>query len=212
MYRFAGAAYNYGGMGAIIGHELTHAFDPNGMRFNELGKLISVDTAWYNPLREVVDAQSESHGENAKLTSAENVADVAGLRVAYNALRRDETYRGVMDDRVFFERWATTWASKFTEKDASRRLLVDPHAPGDFCKSQQNNAVEPTYKPLHHRRKTSMQHPAVQYARVPRGVRGQAWRWHVHRSRSDGPHVVVMIMIRSPSHVQIYEPAHDLHL
>ena len=122
-------AYNYGALGAVIGHELSHAFDPNGMRFNESGKLVRVDTAWYDPLRAAVDAQATALGENAKLTSSENVADVAGLHFAMEALKSREGY-DEKNNHIFFERWATVWASKFTERDAKRRSLVDPHPNG----------------------------------------------------------------------------------
>lgn len=131
-------AYNYGSLGAIIGHELSHAFDPNGMRFEEHGKLVRVNTDWYNPLKSRIDAQAKFRGENASLTSAENVADIAGLRVAHIAMRRRTHRADIGDDRAFFSQWARVWAAKLTKEDAAERHLIDPHGSSRFrC----NNAV-----------------------------------------------------------------------
>lgn len=131
-----GDAFNMGGLGAVVGHELTHGFDPNGMRFDSHGKLVGhANVIWYQAMSGVVNRQASREGVNAELTSGENVADQAGLCVAHLALANTPAYQRadararIAMDRTFFTRWATVWATKMTDAEAKRRLLVDPHAP-----------------------------------------------------------------------------------
>ena len=126
--------------GAVIGHELSHGFDPNGMLYDSLGKMTTTDVRWYIPLESKVERQAAELGENPVLTAGENVADLAGLSAAHVALERNDAYEGASHerrmemDRVFFTRWAVVWACKTTTENAQKRALTDAHGPAkDRC-------------------------------------------------------------------------------
>jgi len=125
-------AYNYGSFGAILGHEPHHAFDPSGRQFDGNGFLVADpgDVRWYEKLVEPLDRQAARNGENAKLTSGENVADLAGVRAAFHAMKNlEHGYEGPQDDQIFFTRFAQVWACKMSRPDSERRKLTDPHGP-----------------------------------------------------------------------------------
>ena len=123
-------ASNMGGLGSVVGHELSHGFDCNGTQYNSHGKLIrKTNLRWYQAATSVVDRQAARGGVNAQLTSGENNADAAGLRLAYLTFKRMHGSTDNALNRIFFEQWARLWASKMTEKEAERKGKVDPHAP-----------------------------------------------------------------------------------
>ncbi len=140
---------NYGGLGAVIGHELTHFIDDEGCKYDLEGnvndwwtdqdkKTFKEKTAkfveYYNGL------ESDGHKVNGKLTLGENIADVGGITIAYYALQRrldrdgghDELdENGLTPEQQFFTGWAKIWAKKMTPELAKQRILTDPHSPGE---------------------------------------------------------------------------------
>ncbi|HEX5121891.1 MAG TPA: M13 family metallopeptidase [Rhodanobacteraceae bacterium] len=138
-------ALNYGGIGAVIAHELTHAFDDQGSRFDADGRLAnwwtSEDRARFDALADRVrthfDAIPAGSGEqvDGRLTLGENIADFGGLAIAYDALMRavartpDPMIDGYTQAQRFFFGWATIWRQNLTLGEASFRLRHDRHAP-----------------------------------------------------------------------------------
>jgi putative endopeptidase len=141
-------ALNYGGIGAVIGHEMIHGYDDQGSRFSASGKFEN----WWSPedakgfaargekLVAQFDAYEVAPGKkvNGKLTLGENIADLGGLAVAYDAMHRaaagksDPMVEGMTRDQRFFANWATVWRRAYTPEEAAVRLVTDPHAPSMF--------------------------------------------------------------------------------
>ncbi len=140
-------ALNYGGIGAVIAHEMTHAFDDQGSRFGADGRLEN----WWSDLDrtrfeaaaqqlvELFDASTNAAGEpvDGRLTLGENIADFGGLAIACDALRvalgsrhsADPMLDGYDQRQRFFLAWATIWRQNLTPAEARTRLRVDAHAP-----------------------------------------------------------------------------------
>jgi putative endopeptidase len=141
-------AVNYGGIGAVIGHEVSHGFDDQGRQFDGDGALrdwwkADDDTKFREQtsrLGEQYSAFSPIPGMNVngKLTMGENIGDISGLSVAYKAYRRSlaGTEAPVLDgftgDQRFFIGWAQIWARKYREDELRKRLLTDPHSPSEY--------------------------------------------------------------------------------
>jgi predicted metalloendopeptidase len=137
-------ATNYGSIGAVIGHEITHGFDDQGSRFDAAGNVrdwwTEHDRAEFDQrARVVVDQYGEFEVEdglnvNGELTLGENIADIGGLKIAFAALQRaldgrNDVIGGLTPAQRFYIAWATGWRQNYT--DAYLRLLVnsDPHSP-----------------------------------------------------------------------------------
>lgn len=141
-------AANYGGIGAVMGHEMTHGFDDQGRHFDVDGNLTDWWTAAdatafegraaclvkeYGGFTAVDDVKV-----NGRLTLGENIADNGGLRLAFAALRRSlarsgrQSLDGYTPEQRFFIGYAQTWCGNATAADERRRALTDPHAPGEF--------------------------------------------------------------------------------
>jgi putative endopeptidase len=144
----ADAAYNYGAIGAVIGHEISHSFDNNGAAFDSMGKMRNW---WTDADRAKFDAAGKALAEqystyealpglrvNGKLTLGENIADVAGLAAAYDAYRASlkgkeaPVIDGFTGDQRFFIAFAQSWATKMREESLRSRIATDGHAPGQF--------------------------------------------------------------------------------
>jgi putative endopeptidase len=141
-------AVNYGGMGAVIGHELTHGFDDQGRQFDAQGNLSGwwsePDNKAFNERAQVVRRQFDGYVAidslhvNGQLTLGENIADLGGLTIAYGAYTRSlggkepPTIDGLTGPQRFFLGWAQVWRNK--QRPEYTRLLVqtDPHAPADL--------------------------------------------------------------------------------
>jgi putative endopeptidase len=148
----ADPAVNYGGIGAVIGHELSHHFDDQGAKYNREGRLAD----WWTPqdmknfqsrldaLGAEYDAYEPLPGMHVqgKLTMGENVADLAGLTVAYDAWKaslngaQPKVIDGFTGDQRFYLGWAQVWRRNYREANLRQRLLTDPHSP-----SEQRTAV-----------------------------------------------------------------------
>jgi len=141
-------AINYGGIAAVIGHEMTHGFDDQGRQFDFDGSLHdwwSKDDADKFKLRAdmVVDQYNgftvlDTIHVNGKLTEGENLADLGGLNIAYEAFKHTKEGKsktkidGFTPDQRFFLSWAQVWRSSQRPENAASRILTDPHSPEQF--------------------------------------------------------------------------------
>jgi putative endopeptidase len=139
---------NYGGIGAVIGHEMTHGYDDQGSRFGPTGNFeewwTKADTTAFQAgtgkLVKQFDGYKTSAGDavNGNLTLGENIADLGGLATAYDAMKKategtpDPKTDGLTRDQRFFLNWATVWRRNFTPENLAVRLKTDPHAPANF--------------------------------------------------------------------------------
>jgi putative endopeptidase len=144
-------AVNYGGIGAVIGHEMTHGFDDQGRQFDAVGNLRD----WWSPqsaakFKERAKAIVQQYNEyeplpglhvNGELTQGENIADLGGLKLAYAALQkaldknpqeREQKIDGFTPKQRFFLSFATIWKSKQRDEDLKLRLNTDPHSPAQY--------------------------------------------------------------------------------
>jgi len=142
-------ALNYGGIGAVIGHEMLHGFDDQGSKFDAQGNMANW---WTEEDRSKFEAATAKLAEqysgyealpglfvNGNLGLGENIADLGGVTVAYDALQRaqgegftDPMIDGYSQDQRFFMNWATVWRIAFTEAQLKQQLTVGPHSPGMF--------------------------------------------------------------------------------
>jgi putative endopeptidase len=143
-------AVNYGAIGAVIGHEITHGYDDQGRKYDAEGNLgdwwTADDAAEFGRRAKlVVDGYSRFEAlpgvfVNGELTLGENLADLGGLSIAYEALERriarDPSRRRTIDgwtpEQRFFLSWAQTWRQNCRDEETRRRIAIDPHAPGRF--------------------------------------------------------------------------------
>lgn len=144
----ADAAYNYGAIGAVIGHEISHSFDNNGAAFDSTGAMRNwwtpADFAQFDKQGDALAQQFDAYAPfpdlhvNGKLTLGENIADVAGLAAAldaYHASLKGEdapVIEGFTGDQRFFIGFAQTWATKMRDEALRARVATDGHAPGMY--------------------------------------------------------------------------------
>lgn len=134
-------ASNYGGIGSVIAHEITHGYDDQGRKFDENGNLVDwwckKDEQLFNAKTDLLTEQvnryeytcdGEIYKMNGKLTMGENLADLGGLTLAMRALGTQDI--NVLD--VFFKSWALIWRCKMKKESQINRLATDPHAPTRF--------------------------------------------------------------------------------
>lgn len=141
-------AVNYGGIGAVIGHELSHGFDDKGSKYDGDGNLRN----WWTPSdREEFDKRaaglSAQYDEfkpfpdmnvNGELTLGENIGDLGGLAVAYAAYRLSldgkeaPVIDGLTGDQRFFLGWSQIWRRLYREQELRKRLITDPHSPSEY--------------------------------------------------------------------------------
>ncbi len=142
-------AVNYGGIGMVIGHEITHHFDDRGRQFDSIGSLndwwTPADAAAYKANADRVVALYESYEPvkgthiNGRLTLGENISDMAGMPIAFdalqNALKRTgqrEKIDGFTPEQRFFLSNALVWRNKTREAALLNQLRTDPHSPGKY--------------------------------------------------------------------------------
>ncbi|TWU35137.1 M13 family metallopeptidase [Novipirellula artificiosorum] len=141
-------AVNYGAIGAVIGHELSHGFDDKGSKYDGHGNLRS----WWTPTdREEFERRaailSEQYSQyepvagnyvNGDLTLGENIGDLGGLSLAYEAYRLSlegkeaPVIDGLNGDQRFFLGWAQIWRRLYREQELLKRLITDPHSPSEY--------------------------------------------------------------------------------
>lgn len=157
-YRDFPAAMNYGGIGAVVGHEITHGFDDQGRKFAPDGSL----REWWEPeVAERFEARAQCVDDyysgleiapglnvNGRLTLGENIADLGGLKQAYKAFERwkarhdeesgtengagEPSVPGLTDDQLFFVAYAQVWCNQATAEVERMRITTDPHSPPEL--------------------------------------------------------------------------------
>ncbi|MBC7689138.1 MAG: M13 family metallopeptidase, partial [Aquabacterium sp.] len=148
-YNFsADDAVNYGGIGAVIGHEMTHGFDDQGRQFDADGNLrdwwTEKDAEQFKMKADkVVEEYSaftvvDTLHLNGRLTLGENLADIGGVNMAYTAFKKtpqgqsDKKIDGFTPDQRFFLGWAQVWRENSLPETAAQMVLTDPHSPGEY--------------------------------------------------------------------------------
>jgi putative endopeptidase len=144
----APAAHNYGAIGTIIGHEISHTFDSEGAAFDSMGRVrnwwTDEDLAHFNAVTAALAAQYDTYkpfpdlSVNGRQTLGENIADVAGLAASYDAFRASlkgsevpkvDNFSG---DQQFFIAFGQNWGSVTRAAALRQEVLADPHAPGEY--------------------------------------------------------------------------------
>jgi len=144
----ADPAVNYGAIGAVIGHEISHGFDDQGRKIDETGKLrdwwTPEDAKRFDSQADVLGKQYDAYEAvpgmfiNGKLTMGENIADLAGLQVAYDAYHASlkgkpaPVVGGMTGDQRFFLAFAQAWQDKARPDSLKQQMASDPHAPSSF--------------------------------------------------------------------------------
>jgi putative endopeptidase len=139
-------AVNYGAIGAVIGHEMTHGFDDEGRNFDSKGNLTSwwtsEDSSKFVSKANMIVEQFNNYTVldsihvNGNLTLGENIADLGGITIAYQAFKRTEQGKGntkidgLTPDQRFFLGFATIWAGEIRPETQMQRIITDPHSPG----------------------------------------------------------------------------------
>ncbi len=142
-------AVNYGSMGSIIGHELTHGFDDEGSKFDAVGNMQD----WWTPTdkenfqkktQQLVDQYDgyqvlDSVHVNGKLTLGENIADLGGITLSYYAFKKSLEGKpapakidGFTAEQRFFISWAQAWRNEMQPESRRNQIMTDPHSPGEF--------------------------------------------------------------------------------
>ena len=141
-------AINYGAIGVVIGHEVTHGFDDKGRQFDANGNLnewwTKEDAKRFNKQAAKIVEQFNNYTVldglhiNGELTQGENIADLGGLVIAYNAFKMtpqgqsDELIDGLTPDQRFFLSYSKVWQTKKTDESLRQQVLTDPHTPSEY--------------------------------------------------------------------------------
>jgi len=143
-------AANYGGIGAVIGHEIGHGFDDQGSKYDGDGNLVN----WWSDIdrkefekrtKKLIDqydqlspAAAPDVKVNGALTVGENIGDLGGLTIAYKAYeislngKQPPVIDGYSGAQRFFMGWAQSWRGKYRAEEVRRRIATDPHSPDEF--------------------------------------------------------------------------------
>lgn len=179
----ADEAVNYGGIGAVIGHEISHAFDDSGSRFDADGNLVN----WWTEkdLEQFTkrgDALAEQYSQievldsvyiNGKFTLGENIGDLGGLLGAYDGLQkffaengRPENIDGFTPEQRFFMSWATVWRTLSREDALRTQIKTDPHSPGRYRATQPLLNIDAFYEAFEIKEGDGMYLPPDQRVRI----------------------------------------------
>jgi putative endopeptidase len=148
-YYGADPAINFGGIGAVIGHEITHGFDDQGSRFDADGNMVNwwteEDKASFNDRADKLVAQWDAYEAlpglhiQGRLTLGENIADLGGVNLAYDGLQKYfETNEkpgeigGFTQEQRFFLSWGTIWRTKMRDENLRTQVQTGPHSPGQY--------------------------------------------------------------------------------
>jgi putative endopeptidase len=155
-------AANYGAIGVVIGHEMTHGFDDEGRQFDQNGNMTDwwtkEDAAQFKTLTDKLADQysaikvlGETHA-NGRYTLGENIADHGGLRVAYTAFKKtaqgqsNEKIDGFTPDQRFYLSFANVWAGNITDQEILHRTKIDPHSLGKWRVDAALRNLEPFFE------------------------------------------------------------------
>ncbi len=175
-------AVNYGGIGAVIGHEMTHGFDDQGRLYNAEGNLSN----WWCPEHStnftlkadmVVDQFNkivviDTNHANGALTEGENLADLGGINIAYEAFKKtkegksNEKIDGFTPDQRFFLSWAQVWRANTRPEELASRLKTDPHSPSELRCNVPVSNVAAWYKAFDIKPTDKMYRPENERVRV----------------------------------------------
>ncbi len=160
----ADIAANYGGIGAVIGHEIGHGFDDQGSKYDGDGNMVDW---WVDSDREAFDklaaqlieqfdalspAATPDIHVNGAFTVGENIGDLSGLEIAYKAYKlalkgqAAPVIDGLTGDQRFFLSWAQAWRGKNRPEEIRRRIATDPHSPDEFRCNQIVRNLAPFYE------------------------------------------------------------------
>jgi predicted metalloendopeptidase len=145
----ADEAVNYGGIGGVIGHEISHGFDDSGSRYNADGNLVdwwtAEDLKQFSALTGALAAQYSALEPipgtfvDGKFTLGENIGDLGGVNAAYDGLQlylKENGNPGLIDgytpEQRFFISWSTIWRSKMRDEALKNQVKTDPHSPGMY--------------------------------------------------------------------------------
>jgi endothelin-converting enzyme len=154
-------AVNYGGIGAVIGHEISHGFDDQGRQFDGDGNLrdwwTASDAANFKARADKIVAQFNGYSVldgqhiNGELTLGENIGDLSGLAVAFRAYKISlngqpaPVIDGFTGDQRFFLGWGQVWRRKYRDPELLRRVKTDPHSPSEFRTNGPTSNIDAFY-------------------------------------------------------------------
>ena len=154
-------AVNYGGIGSVIGHEISHGFDDQGRQFDGDGNLrdwwTADDAAKFKQRAGMVVSQFNGYSVldnrhiNGELTLGENIGDLSGLALAFRAYKIAMTGKeapvidGFTGDQRFFFGWAQVWRRKYRDAELLKRTLTDPHSPSEFRTNGPTSNIDAFY-------------------------------------------------------------------
>ena len=159
----ADEAVNYGGMGAVIGHEISHGFDDQGAKFNAKGNF---ENWWtkkdFESFNKLVNKLADQYSKievlpgvfvNGKFTSGENIGDLGGVNAALTALdlyykdhKKPGKIQGFTPEQRFFMSWATVWRTKTRPEALKKQVKTDPHSPGQVRAVQPLKNIDAFYQ------------------------------------------------------------------
>ena len=176
------APLNYGGIGAVIGHEISHAFDDQGSQYDGDG---NINNWWTDSDREAFeklttqlvkqyDAYEPLPGEfvQGKFTLGENIADLSGLEVSHRAMSLELEGKGPVEvagwnqDQLFFVGWSRVWARKYRDAEMMRRLLTDPHSPSEYRANGPVTNIDAFYKAFDLKKGDQLFKPEVERIKI----------------------------------------------
>lgn len=154
-------AVNYGAIGSVIGHEISHGFDDSGRQFDGEGNLrdwwTAEDGAKFKARAEMLSRQFDAYSVldsrhvDGKLTLGENIGDLSGLAVAFKAYELSRAGKpaaeidGFTGEQRFFLGWAQVWRRKYRDEELLKRLVTDPHSPSEFRTNGPASNIAPFY-------------------------------------------------------------------
>ena len=182
-YKDGDDAINYGAIGLVIGHEMTHGFDDQGRQFDAQGNLknwwLPVDSANFRKRANLVVTQYnhslvvDTLHINGELTQGENIADIGGVAIAYDAFKKTAEGKsgkkidGLTPDQRFFMSYAKIWRSKMRPEIERTRVMVDPHSTPQYRVNNPLSDIPAFYKAFNVKQSDKMY--------VPDSLRAQVW-------------------------------------